>query len=215
MDSGRQEGRRPTLKASVAFDLDNVVVDILEAARFAAAASAGIKADDVVDTGIYYAPFHHPRSDIAALLATPHEFWQREDILAAAPPMPGAREALRRLADAGMLTAYVTRRAGKARGITQAWLEIHGMPLVPLHHVGHHEADRNHEACKARTCLDIGATHLVDDSQHEAESALRHGITPILIDHPLGRRARNEWLGSHPGVTIARDAAHAVDMLGA
>ena len=201
------------MRAGVAFDLDNVVVDILQAARYAAAATAGIPVEAVVDTGIYYAPFHHACGGVAALLATPHEFWQREDILAAAPPMPGARAALMRLANAGMLTAYVTRRAGKARGITQAWLEIHGMPMVPLHHVGHHEADRNNEACKARTCLDIGATHLVDDSQHEAESALRHGITPILIDHPLGREARTEWLVAHPHVILARDAAHAVDIL--
>lgn len=197
----------------VAFDLDNVVVDIVEAAREAVAASAGVPAADIFDTHVYYAPFGHVDANVSRLLATPHEFWQREDVLAAARPLPGAREALVRLHDAGMLAGYVTRRAGRARGITRAWLEIHDMPVVDLHLVGHHEAHRNYEGCKARVCLEIGATHLVDDSQREAEDAVRLGVTPILVDHPLGREARTAWLKLNPGVFLARDAGHAVDHL--
>jgi hypothetical protein len=197
----------------VAFDLDNVVVDIVEAAREALAASAGVPASQIFDTHVYYAPFGHVDAAVMPLLATPHDFWQREDVLAAARPLAGAREALVRLHEAGMLAGYITRRAGRARGITRAWLEIHDMPSVDLHLVGHHDARHNHDGCKARVCLDIGATHLVDDSQREAEDALRLGVTPILVDHPLGREARAAWLALNPDVFLARDAGHAVDHL--
>lgn len=201
------------MKPTVAFDLDNVVVDILEAAREAAAALAGIEIAAVEDTWTYSAPFTHSDAGVAARLATSHDFWQREDILAAAHPIEGAREALWRLQEANMLRGYVTRRADRAMGITKAWLEFHGFPSASLHHVGHSEEMRNYDSCKAEICLRIGATHLVDDSQHEAEAALRRGIVPILVDHPLGRAARHAWLLEHPEVTLARDAVEAVGML--
>lgn len=197
----------------VAFDLDNVVVDIVAAARDALAAAAGIPAAEIVTTSDYKAPFSHPDAAIRKRLATPHEFWQREDVLAAAKPLPGARRALMDLAEAEMLAAYITRRAPRARGITQAWLEIHDMPTVPLHLVGHHDVLRNGDACKARICRDIGATHLVDDSQHEAERALPFGIAPILVDHPLGRPMRSAWRSMHPEVVMVDDATDAAAWL--
>lgn len=213
MVEGRKGRRGAALKPAVAFDLDNVVVDILESARAAAAAVADIQASAVLDTWLYSSPFTHGDPDVAMRLVTSHDFWQREDILASARPIEGAREALWRLHDAGMLRGYVTRRAERAMGITKAWLEFHGFPGAGLHHVGHHEEMRNYDSCKAETCLRIGATHLVDDSQHEAASALRRAVTPILVDHPLGRAARHAWLLENPGVALARDAVEAVDLL--
>lgn len=197
----------------VAFDLDNVVVDILASARMKAAARAGIDARDVLDTHVYAAPFTHPDPSVAALVATDHDFWQDLGMLRAATPMPGAIAALRALAQVDALGAYVTRRAPNAREVTLDWLQRVGAPEAELAMVGHEDADHNHAACKADVCLMLGMTHLVDDSEGEAERAMRRGVSPILVDHPLGRARRTEWLARHPGIPLARDAAHAVQML--
>lgn len=213
MDQGRRERRSTALRPAVAFDLDNVIVDIVESARSAAAALADVDPGSLIDTGIYATPFTHPDPELASLIVTNHEFWQRDDVLACSKPLPGAREALWRLHDAGMLRGYVTRRAERAMGITRAWLEFYGFPSSGLHHVGHHEEMRNYDSCKAETCLRIGATHLVDDSHREADSAVRRGVVPILVDHPLGRLARQAWQLEHPDVIIVPDASAAVEHL--
>lgn len=197
----------------VAFDLDNVLFNILEAARSALANDNRIDRSEILDTWIYFAPFTHADPAVAARLVTDHDFWQREDVISSVTPLPGAVEAMKRLDREGMLGGYVTRRPPKAMGITRATLEFNGFPARDLYAVGHDVADRNHDACKAETCIAMGATHLVEDSQHEAASALVRGISPILVDHPLGRALRNEWHELHPRVPLARDAAHAVEML--
>jgi hypothetical protein len=197
----------------VALDLDNVLVDILESARIAVAALAGIEPASLVDTGVYATPFTHPDEEVSRRIVTDHHFWQRDDVMAASRPLPGARDAAVRLADAGVLAGYVTRRSIRARGITAAWLDLHDFPRSEMRFVGHHEAHLNHDACKAEECLALMATHLVDDSQAEAGRALDRGVVPILVDHPLGRVARDEWLRAHPGVAVAPDIAAAVSML--
>lgn len=201
------------MKAKVAFDLDNVVVDILESARRTAAAMAGVEHDVILDTWTYATPFSHEDPVVAALIVTDHVFWQKHEILLQATVMEGAVEAIRRLHDAEMLAGYITRRAPNARDLTLEWLRVNGLPDVALHHVGHEDEALNHAMCKADICLEIGATHLVDDSQHEVQRALDKGIIPILVDHPLGRAARMEWLSQRPHVMLARDAVHAVEML--
>ncbi len=198
---------------TVAFDLDNVVVDILHSARIAAAALAEVDPGEVVDTGIYYAPFAHADPARAALMVTDHDFWQLRDILENARPMDGAVDALWRLSHSGRLRGYVTRRAPDVEDVTRSWIERHGLPPATLRHVGHLEALRNRDACKAEICHAIGATHLVDDSQDEADSALGRGIVPILVDHPLGREAREAWRSRNPQVALVPDAASAVELL--
>lgn len=197
----------------VACDLDNVVVDILDSARKAVAASASVEISEIVDTHIYWAPFHHHDEVIAQKLATPHEFWQCTTMLASAPPLPGAINALDRMARFGRLAGYVTRRAPSARTVTLEWIDRNKAPRAPLMMVGHEKSEDNHIACKADICLTIGATHLIDDSQEEAARALARGIIPILIDHPLGREKRYAWLAENPQVALARDITHAVEML--
>lgn len=197
----------------VALDLDNVLVDILESARIAVAALAGIDPTSLVDTWVYATPFTHPDESVSRLIVTDHHFWQRDDVMAASRPLPGARDAAMRLANAGILAGYVTRRSLRAKGITGAWLDLHDFPKAEMRFVGHHEADRNNAACKAEECLALKATHLIDDSQAEAGRAVDRGITAILVDHPLGRIARNDWLAANTGVPLATDVAEAVSLL--
>lgn len=200
-------------KPMVALDLDNVIVDILESARHVISHDVQVSVSEIRDTGVYSAPFTHEDPEIADKVVTSHDFWQRAEVLATATPLPGALQAVNRLDGNGQLVGYITRRSPRAQGITRAWLELQGFPMKPVHFVGHDDADMNQTACKAEICIRIGATHLVDDSQKEAASAIARGVSVILIDHPLGRKARDEWLARHPDITLARDAGHAIDML--
>jgi hypothetical protein len=213
MAPGRQACRGAALIPKVALDLDNVIVDIVESARMAVAVLAGVEPGDLVDTGLYASPFTHPDPEVARLIVTDHDFWQREDVLAGARPLPGARNAVWRLHDAGGLAGYVTRRSIRARGITAAWLDLHDFPAAQMRFVGHHEQHQNHAACKAEECIDLQATHLIDDSQAEAGRAMERGIVAILVDHPLGRIARSHWLADHPGVRLAPDIASAISII--
>lgn len=213
MAEGGRRGRDPAVRARVAFDLDNVVFDIMNAALRVKAADIGIATSDITMTWKYHDPFSHSDPDVHRLLRTDHDFWMRDDMLASCLPLVGAVEALNRLHDAGMLVAYVTRRSGTSRIVTERCLRSAGCPPVTLSMVGDVDAGRNHAVCKARTCLDLGATHLVDDSQSEIASALAEGMRGILVDHPLGREARNQWRRSHASVPLASDAAHAVEMI--
>ena len=198
---------------AVAVDLDGVVADIVVSARMAAAGNAGIRVEDVVDTGIYWAPFSHPDAALRERLATGHSFWQRADVLEGAPAVPGAITALDRLHASGRLAAYVTRRPPSVRGLTLSWLGRKRAPAVPLLMVGHDDGDRNHLTSKADMCIAIGATMLVDDSHQEVAEALGRGLGALLVDHELGREARHAWRRANPGTPLVHDLDHAVRMI--
>jgi hypothetical protein len=208
-----KEGWNFAVKPIVAFDLDNVVVDIIAAAKNVVAAMVSVDPDEIIVTDQYNTPFTHSHPEMAKALVVTHDFWQRDDLLASCVPIEGSLEALWKLYEANQLRAYVTRRSTISKGITDAWLDLHGYPPVHAYHVGHCRKELNYEACKAEICLELGATHLVDDSQKEAQSAITKGVIPVLVDHPLGRSARYEWLKSYPSVGIVKNAAEAVDLL--
>ena len=197
----------------VGLDLDNVLVDILCAARSALANDHNIPLDQIEHTYNYGSPFGHRDPTIAALLATDHAFWCREDVLSSAPPLPGAITAARRLYDAGLLSSYVTRRPPSVSSITEQWLKKHHFPSVPAFHVGGEAAEHLYSRCKSTACHERGVTHMVDDQPREAATMIAAGIQVILVDASTGRAARQEFLTKHPRIPIAGSIAEAADML--
>lgn len=197
----------------IALDLDNVVVDILVSARESLAADIGVESSTILDTWIYEQPFTHEDPVIREKMTLEHEFWQREDVLLKAPAMRNAVAAVRTLDRFGLLGAYITRRPGKTYDLTARWLEENGLPDKPLYTVGHEQKDLNHESCKADVCISIGATHLIDDSAFEIERAISKGLTGIIVDHPLAKEKRSEWIKLNPRAKVVRDLSHAVDIL--
>lgn len=197
----------------IALDLDNVIVDILVSAREALASDIGIESNSIIDTGIYEQPFTHEHPEIRKKMVLPHEFWQRDDVLVNAPSVKNAVKAVKTLDRFGLLCAYITRRPDKCYSLTKKWLKENGLPERPLYTVGHEVKDLNHDSCKADVCRSIGATHLIDDSAFEIESAIAKGINGIIVDHPLAREKRNIWIKSNPRAKVVKDLAHAVDML--
>lgn len=64
---------------------------------------------------------------------TSEQFWawwdaNQEEIYGQAAPLPGARETLQLLKDAGAYIAVVTARRANAEAVTTAWLARHGFP---------------------------------------------------------------------------------------
>jgi beta-phosphoglucomutase-like phosphatase (HAD superfamily) len=197
----------------VAFDIDNVLCDIIASAKRILAKDADIPVDEVILTNVYHRPFDHAVPEIAIRMRVDHAFWDREDLLSSCPAMPGAVEAVNRLHDHGMLAAYVTRRPASVRSVTEPWMRAMGFPMVPIYHVGTTDAQTTYEVCKSTVCHRIGATHLVDDHATEIATAKAAGIEVIVVDADIGRDRRMELLAENPGVMVARDAAHAVEML--
>lgn len=194
----------------VAFDLDNVVVDILHSATAEMAAATGIPVDEIGMTWNYDSPFTHADPGTAARLLPDNAFWQRENVIMNARPMPGAIDALNTLHRRGMLAGYVTRRAPETRPATLHWLRRGGAPDVPLHTVGHIDRALCHDRCKSDACLAMEATHLVDDNPHEVARVLAASVCAVLVDHPLGRAARRKWHDRNRHVVLVDDAAGAV-----
>lgn len=197
----------------VGCDLDNVLVGIVDAARDVMARDHGIAPADIRYTGIYWDPFTHDDERIATRIRPSMAFWDREDVLSSSKPLDGAHEAAWRLYDAGLLTCYITRRPDHVSDITAEWIATHGFPPVPIEHVGSIAGQDYYERCKSTVCLRYGVTHMIDDSAGEAEMLKRAGINVILVDAPIGRDERNAFLEKHPAFPLARDAAHAADLL--
>lgn len=196
-----------------ACDLDLVACNILASAQDFLARDLGIASATILHTGDYKRPFSHPDAELAQRMHLDHAFWTHPAILAAAKPMPGALEAAHALTDAGLLLGWVSRRLPDAFGITQEWLRISGFPDLPLIVVGHSDPDQHHAMSKAEACRQLGASALIDDSEQEAASMVKHGMDVLLIDHPSGRNSRTLWLQAHPHVRVARDLTDAADMI--
>jgi hypothetical protein len=197
----------------IAFDIDQVLADIIQGARSVLAADLGISPESIVDTFEYSQPFTHGNPDLAARLVVEHSFWDREDLLTTCPVVPGAAEAVRRVHDAGHLAGYITRRPGHVSHLTTGWLAANGFMQAPVHHVGTGDAATNFDRCKSAACKMIGATHLIDDHATEVTTAGAAGICVVVVDTPVGRRERHEALLLRPQTLVARDAAHAVQLL--
>lgn len=196
-----------------AFDIDNVMCDIIAGARTLLSREIGIPVSDVQLTGIYATPFSHHDPAIASILAVDHAFWDREDLLISCPALPGSVEAAWRLFDARRLAAYITRRPPAVEHLTSHWLEKLRFPPLKAYHVGASEAASAFATCKSTVCHEIGVTHLVDDHATEIATAAAAGISVIVVDAEVGRDARYAELQKNPGAVLARDVGHAVDIL--
>lgn len=197
----------------VALDLDNVIVDIISAARDVMASSARISPSEITYTHIYDAPFSHPDPEIAKRLLPDHAFWRREDVLAGSKPLPGSLDAVTQLHEAGHLGCYITRRPPAVASITKRWLAEAGFPQKPVPHVGHTEKVLNHALCKSTACRTHSITHMVDDQAHEARTLQAAGIRVILVDAPIGYVERQEFLKEHPDMPVAPNISAAISIL--
>lgn len=197
----------------IAFDIDNVLGDIISSARAALARDHGLPVTSIGLTGIYHSPFSVDDGSGETLIRLDHAFWDRDDVLTGSPVIGGAVAAVTRVAEAGALAGYVTRRPDSVRGITQDWLDRSGFPVAPLHHVGTNDAATTYDLCKSSACRILGATHLVDDHATEIDKARRNGIDVVVVDADIGRDARHAILADHPEALLARDVSHAVDLL--
>lgn len=197
----------------VGLDLDNVLVSIMESAKQVFAQDLAIPQSEIIDTFLYWEPFTHRDPTVASQLKPTHSFWDREDLLLNAPPLPGAAESAWKLYEAGVLSAFITRRPPAVAKLTQAWLNNNGFPSIEAHHVGSTKQTAYYRNCKSSVCHSIGITHMVDDQVHEAITLQEAGINVILVDAPVGKKERQEYLQSNPSVPLATCINMATDML--
>ena len=196
-----------------ALDLDNVIVDIMASARAVTAADHGLRVGEVIETNVYWDPFTHADPAIAERLRPDHSFWDREEVLLGAPMLEGSLHAVLRLHHAGLLACYITRRPPSVAALTVRWLRDNGYPDLPVIHVGHTDRELYFSLCKSSACVEHGATHMIDDQPHEAQTLAEAGIKTILVDAPVGREKRREYMAANPHIPVANDLAHAVEML--
>lgn len=197
----------------IGLDLDNVIVDIMASARAVTAADHGLVIEEVIETNVYWDPFTHADPSIAGRLKPDHSFWDREEVLLGAPMLEGSLNAVLRLHVAGLLACYITRRPPSVAALTVRWLLENGYPDLPVIHVGHTDRELYFNLCKSSACIEHGVTHMVDDQPHEIETLMEAGIRTILVDAPVGREKRREFMASNPHVPVATDLKHAVDLL--
>lgn len=197
----------------IGLDLDNVIVDIMASARAVMAKDHSLELEEVIETHVYWEPFTHSDPLIAETLKPDHSFWNREDVLLGAPPLPGSLEAVLALHEAGLLACYITRRPPLVDAITRQWLSMHSFPEMPVVHVGHTDRDQYFDRCKSTACHEHGVTHMVDDQPHEIESLRAAGINTILVDAPVGRAKRIEFLAQNPSIPVVATLLEATTML--
>lgn len=197
----------------IASDIDHVMCDLVGQARVVLACDLKVPLEDIIQTNVYHRSLVHADPDINALINIDHAFWEREEVMHDALPMPGAVEAAWRLFDEGLLVAYVTRRGPNTTAATNGWLRRNGFPDVPARFVGSRDPATTYANCKTQACLVSGATMLLDDSQEEIERVVDAGLTGVLIDAPVGREARREFLRRRPDILCLPSIVEAVDHL--
>lgn len=197
----------------VGVDVDNVLADIIAAARLTLSEDTGIAVDEIVLSGIYHRPFAHPDPEQDEKLAVGHAFWDRPEVLLRCPLLPGALDAMWRLKEAGMLAGYVTRRPGAVRELTSTWFERVGLPPAEMRFVGTTDASTTYDQCKSVACREIGATHLIDDHADEFATARAAGVEVIVVDAEVGRDRRIDVLSEHPDAVLVASAEEAVEHL--
>lgn len=181
--------------APVALDIDAVLCDLVGSCRYACAEFLGVAPDELFAGDNYYVPWEHEDPALTARLAAVMiEMWTKERTILGAQPVEGGLALATTLANAGRLKSYITRRPPEVDFLTERWLREHGFPLdgVELHHVG------GTNACKSVTARAVGAELLIDDSVHEATSALGNGMHVVMVAMNYNRAAAVE-LGARYG----------------
>lgn len=197
----------------VASDLDHVMCDLVGQARVVLADDLGVPVDEIIQTYVYHDSLAHADPATNARIRVDHAFWERDEVMRDALPMPGAVEAAWRLHDAGLLTAYVTRRGPNVAEATRQWLARNRFPPVPAHFVGSPDPTLSYADCKTAACIRSGATLLLDDSQDEVARVVDAGLSAILLDAPVGREARRAFCRGRPEILCLPSITEAVDHL--
>jgi uncharacterized HAD superfamily protein len=173
--------------ARVALDIDAVLCDLIGSCRHTCADYLGIPVSELTFGGDYFVPYAHAARPelIESLRPVMYDLWSRDDTILRAQPVAGGLDLATTLADAGRLAGYITRRSPHVDPLTARWLREHGFPLdgVELYHVG------GTNDCKSVTARALDAEVLVDDSVHEATSALANGMHVVMVAMPYNREA--------------------------
>jgi len=175
--------------ARVALDIDAVLCDLIGSCRYTCADYLGINADELTPGPDYLVPFAHRDARlIERLRPVIFDMWTKPETILRAQPVAGGLDLARGVAAEGRLSSYITRRPPEVDHLTERWLREHGFPLdgIELHHVG------GTNACKSVTARSVGAKVLIDDSMHEATSALANGMHVVMVAMPYNRAAAVE-----------------------
>jgi 5'(3')-deoxyribonucleotidase len=95
-------------------------------------------------------------------------------------PVPGAQEALARLAEDFRLIV-VTARNGVYEQPTRKWLDMHFGNLIEDAIFAGNPYDCEVYREKGEVCVDLGAALLIDDSPNNLQSALEHEVDALLF----------------------------------
>ncbi|MFZ5817868.1 MAG: 5' nucleotidase, NT5C type [Bacillota bacterium] len=162
----------------IGLDLDGVLVDSIPRWIEVLNREAGTRygPDDLPDTyGTPEQAFHSDRNEVEMLILP--------------GPVAGGPESVRAIHAAGHELVVITARHPRLRGLTQAWLEYHGVAVHRLHFL--------EGASKAPTAVAEGVDVMVEDAPHNALALAEAGVPVLLFDapynqavsHPLIRRA--------------------------
>lgn len=194
--------------APVALDIDAILCDLIGACRYTCADYLGVTPDELVPGTNYFLPYEHPDPALTdRLRPVMFEMWTRPETILRALPVEDGLTLAATIAAEGRLKSYITRRPPEVDRLTARWLAEHGFPLdgVELHHVG------GTNACKSVTARAVGAELLIDDSVHEATSALANGMHVVMVAMPYNRTAAVELAAQYgPRFHDAADNAAAL-----
>jgi D-glycero-D-manno-heptose 1,7-bisphosphate phosphatase len=146
--------------------------------------------------------------------------------------IPGAKDAVLLLNNAGFVVVVVTNQAGIARGLyaerdvqrlhahMQAELNEVGAHVDAVYHCPHHPDHGLRVECNCRKPapgmllkaavelqLDLGRSYMVGDRETDIEAARRSGVTPLLVLTGYGERTRERLSPPGPIFQSVLDAA--------
>ncbi|MGE5674662.1 MAG: 5' nucleotidase, NT5C type [Mycobacterium leprae] len=130
------------------------------------------------EAGTNYGPGDLPSSHGTPAMASCSDRHELE-MLIAAPPMPGAPEALCRLRAAGHTLVAITHRNTRLTAITRAWLDYWGLTVDQLHCV--------EGAAKAPVAHAERVDLFIEDSPKNAIGLAEAGIPVLLFAAPYNR----------------------------
>ncbi|KAH6779200.1 Haloacid dehalogenase-like hydrolase superfamily protein [Perilla frutescens var. hirtella] len=130
-----------------------------------------------------------------------HEFFKTPYFKRGINPIPGAREALEKLAEIYNLS-IVTSRQNAIKEHTIEWIERHYPGLFEEIHFGNHFALDGQSRPKSDICKSLGAKVLIDDNPRYAMECAAVGIKVLLFDYENSYPwCKGEYAPQHPLVT--------------
>lgn len=167
-------------KPIIAFDCDDVIVPTgsLLIAHYNKLHGTTVKPEDFYSKDYEHVWRAEPQVAIRDLFA-----YLLTDDYINLPPMAGAAETLRHLAET--YTLYiVTGRPDATGGATNAWVDKH-LPgvfeKIVFTNFFKLNDSRGVLRTKADVCKELGASYLVDDHVHHIRNVADHGITGLLF----------------------------------